>query len=94
MSDEPSTSFDLDPELRKQLIAEAEAEDRTISAFIGELLRDHVVKKKQAQEYDAWFDTEIEQALSEADDPSVRRVPDDRVRANLARRMASLEDRS
>lgn len=94
MSTETFADPEIDPVLRSRLIAEAAAEDRTLSAFLAELLRDHMSKKKQAQDYDAWFDTEIELALKEADDPSVRRVADDVVRANLMRRVASIPIRS
>ncbi len=43
--------------------------------------------------HDAWFRDEVERALREANDPAVRRIPHDEVRANWRRQRDELEKR-
>jgi len=53
----------------------AKARDRTGAQLLRDFMRNLVQRQKQTAEHDSWFHDEVEQALREADDPSVRRVP-------------------
>jgi hypothetical protein len=44
-------------------------------------------------EHDAWFRTEVEQGMREADDPAVTRIPHEEIAANWRRQRAELAKR-
>ena len=44
--------------------------------------------------HDAWFRGEVEQALREADDPNVQRIPNGDVRSDWQRQRAAIEKQS
>lgn len=80
----------LEPELREQFMAEAAAAHRPASQIVRDFMRDFVRQQREAREHDTWFRAEVEQALREADDPGVRRIPQDEVSARWQRQRAEL----
>ncbi len=75
----------LEPDLRDQFMAEAHATHRPASQLVREFMRDFIVRQQ-----DARFRAEVEQSLSEADDPQVKRIPHEEVAANWSRQRAEL----
>lgn len=84
----------LEPELRDAFMAEAAAADRPASQFVREFMRDFVRRQRQAREHDAWFRGEVEQGMREADDPAVRRIPQEEVAGDWQRRRTELVKRA
>lgn len=84
----------LEPELRDQFAAEADAAHRPASQVIRELMRDYIDRQRSAREHDTWFRAEVTDALREAADPAVRRVAHEEVMANLGHRLIEPQWRS
>lgn len=61
----------LEADLRDSFMEEAAAFDRPASQIVREFMRDFVEARRREREHDKWFRAEVEQALREADDPSV-----------------------
>lgn len=80
----------LEPELRDQFMAEAAAVHRPASQLVRDFMRDFVERQRKAREHDAWFRAEVQQAMREADDPQVRRIPQDEVASNWRRQRDEL----
>lgn len=80
----------LEAQLRDSFMEEAAAFDRPASQIVREFMRDFVDARRREREHDQWFRAEVEQALREADDPSVERIPHDVVREEWRRRRAAL----
>lgn len=51
-------------------------------------------RPRTAQDHDAWFRAEVEQSMREADDPNVKRIPQEEVSANWRRERAALVKRA
>jgi predicted transcriptional regulator len=83
-------TIELEPELRDALVAEAEAIDRPPARVVHDLINDFVHRRRDAREYDAWFRAEVEQALREADDPTVERISNEVIRASWREQRAEL----
>lgn len=94
MPKEAMFTLKLEPELREQFMAEAAAADRPASQIIREFMRDFVRQQRAAREHDEWFRAEIEQAMREADDPSVKRIPQEEVSTKWRRQRAELVKRA
>lgn len=60
MSKEAVFTMKLEPELRDQFMAEAEASHRPASQVLRELMREFVERQRQAREYDAYFGRKVE----------------------------------
>lgn len=52
----------LEPELRADFIAEAEAADRPASQIMRELMRDYVRRQREARQYDEFLRKKVETA--------------------------------
>lgn len=52
----------LEPELRADFIAEAEAADRPASQIMRELMRDYVRRQREARQYDEFLRKKVEAA--------------------------------
>lgn len=52
----------LEPELRDAFMAEAEATHRPASQIVRELMRDFVLRQREAREYDAFLRDKVEAA--------------------------------
>jgi predicted transcriptional regulator len=94
MSKEAVFTLKLEPDLRDQFMAEAEAAHRPASQLVRELMRDYIDRQRAAREHDEWFRAEVEQAMREADDPNVKRIPHEDVTAKWQRRRAELMKRA
>ncbi len=60
------------------------------SQIVCEFMREFTQHQRETREHDAWFQSEIEQALREADDPAVTRISDENVRSKWHRQRAEL----
>ena len=94
MPKEAVFTLKLEPELRDQFTAEADAAHRPASQVVRELMRDYIDRQRSAREHDAWFRAEVTDALCEAADPAVRRVAHEEVMVNLGRRRIEPQRRS
>lgn len=68
-------TIEVRPDLRERFEAAAEAAERAPEDVLRGLIQDYVDRAGSEREYDAWFRLEVAAALREADDPTVRRVP-------------------
>ena len=94
MPKEAMFTLKLEPELRDQFMAAAEAVHRPASQLVREFMRDFVERQRAAREHDAWFRAGVEQAVREADDPAVKRIPHEEVTAGWRRQRAELAKRA
>jgi len=62
MSKDAIFTMKLEPELRNQFVAEAEAAHRPASQVVRELMREFVQRQRQAREYDEFLQRKIELA--------------------------------
>jgi predicted transcriptional regulator len=90
MPKEAVFTLKLESELREQFMAEAEAADRPASQLVREFMREYVKRQTEARDHDTWFREQVEQGLREADDPNVKRIPNEEVIADLQRRRVRL----
>ncbi len=94
MAKEAVFTLKLEPELRDQFMAEAEATHRPASQILREFMRDFVRRQREARDHDAWFRAEVEQGLREADDPAIKRIPHEEVSETWRRQRAELVRRA
>lgn len=80
----------LEPGLREEFMTEARATHRPASQLVREFMRDFVKRQREAREHDAWFRSEVERGVGEADDPGVERVLHEEVASNWRRQRAEL----
>ena len=59
-----------------------------------EAMRDFGTRQSAAREHDAWFRAEVEQGMREADDPDVKRIPQEDISADWRRQRAELVRRA
>lgn len=88
MSKEAVFTMKLEPELRDQFMAEAEASHRPASQVVRELMREFVERQRQAREYDAFLSSKVEAARASVR-AGVGRSNDD-VEAKFAARRADV----
>ncbi|MBK8067602.1 MAG: antitoxin of toxin-antitoxin stability system [Rhodanobacteraceae bacterium] len=62
MSKEAVFTMKLEPDLRDQFMAEAEAAHRPASQVVRELMREFVQRQRQAREYDAFLQRKVDAA--------------------------------
>jgi predicted transcriptional regulator len=84
----------LEPELREQFVAEAQATDRPASQIVREFMRDFVKQQRAAREHDAWLRAEVQQGMCEADNPKVKRIPHEEISAKWRRQRTKLVKRA
>lgn len=87
-------TFRVDGELKAAFAEVAAAQERTVAQLLRVLMRDEVRRWHESREHDTWFRSEIEQALGDADDPTVERVPHDHVLSSWRQQRAELERRA
>jgi len=87
-------SLKLEPELRADFMAEAEAADRPASQVVREFMRDYVRQQRAARAHDAWFRAEVERGLVELADPNAELVPNEQVEAEWRERRAEMVKRA
>ena len=64
MSKEAVFTMKLEPELRAEFMAEAEAAHRPASQVLRELMREFVQRQREAREYDQFLQRKVEVARS------------------------------
>lgn len=62
MPKEAVFTMKLEPELRDQFMAEADAAHRPASQVVRELMREFVQRQRQAREYDAFLQRKVDAA--------------------------------
>ena len=60
MSKEAVFTMKLEPELRDQFMAEAEASHRPASQVLRELMREFIVRQREARDYEAFLSRKVE----------------------------------
>jgi predicted transcriptional regulator len=60
MSKEAVFTMKLEPELREQFMAEAEASHRPASQVLRELMREFIERQRQARDYEAFLSRKVE----------------------------------
>ena len=88
MSKDAVFTMKLEPELREQFIAEAEAAHRPASQVVRELMRDYIQRQREAREYDAYLLRKVEAARDSVRAGRVRSNED--VEAGFAARRAKV----
>ena len=78
----------IEPELRDEFMAEAEAARRPASQLVRELMREYVQRQRGAREYDAFLRSKVDVARSSMRDGRGR--TDAEVEAEFAARRAEL----
>lgn len=88
MSKEAVFTMKLEPELRAEFMAEAEAAHRPASQVMRELMRDFVQRQREAREYDGFLRGKVE--AGRASMRAGRGRSSDEVEARFAARRASM----
>lgn len=87
-------TFRVDEDLKDAFAEVASEQERTSAQLLRVLMRDAVQRWRDAQAHDAWFREQVEEAVVEADDPAVERMPHEQVRSTWHRQRAELEQRA
>ena len=88
MSKEAVFTMKLEPELRDEFMAEAEAAHRPASQVLRELMREFVQRQREAREYDEFLRSKVE--AGRASMQAGRGRPNDEVEAAFAARRAKV----
>ena len=88
MPKEAVFTLKLEPELRAEFMAEAEAAHRPASQVLRELMREFVRRQREAREYDEFLRRKVEAGRTSMQAGLGR--PDDDVEAEFAARRASV----
>jgi hypothetical protein len=80
-------TFDVDDQLGTAFADAAKANRRAVADLLPELMRSYL-------RHDLWFRAEVEQALREADDPQVLRIPGAEVAERWEDRRKSMIERA
>ncbi|WP_202926339.1 antitoxin of toxin-antitoxin stability system [Pseudoxanthomonas wuyuanensis] len=80
----------LEPELRDQFMAEAEAAHRPASQVVRELMREFVQRQRQAREYDEFLQRKVEVARSSV--RSGKGQSNDEIEAKFAARRSKVSN--
>jgi hypothetical protein len=94
MSDKAVFTLTLETELHDKFVAEAEASDRPASELVCNFMQDFIRQQREAREHDIWLTTEIERGVQEANDPAVKRIPNEEVESNWRRQRAGFVKRA
>jgi predicted transcriptional regulator len=87
-------TFRVDDDLKSAFAQAAKAQDRSAAQLLLELMRREVAVRDQTVDHDAWFRSEVDQALREADDTDVERTPNEIVEADWLSQRAELVKRA
>jgi len=80
----------LEPELRDQFLAEAEAAHRPASQVVRELMREFVQRQRQAREYDEFLQRKVDLARTSVQ--AKRSRSNDEIEARFTARRAKVAD--
>ena len=89
MSKEAVFTMKLEPELRAEFMAEAEASHRPASQILRELMREFVQRQRQAREYDEFLRGQVAEAREQVRSGDYTDSVD--VEARFAARRAQLQ---
>jgi predicted transcriptional regulator len=92
MSKQAVFTMKLEPELRDQFLAEAEAAHRPASQVVRELMREFVQRQRQVREYDEFLQHKVEVARTSM--RAGRGRSNDEVDAKFAARRSKLADQA
>jgi predicted transcriptional regulator len=92
MSKQAIFTMKLEPELRAEFMAEAEAAHRPASRILRELMREFVQRQREAREYDEFLRRKVEAGRASMRDGQGR--SDDEVEAEFAARRARVTRQS
>jgi predicted transcriptional regulator len=87
-------TFRVDEDLKAAFAKIAAAQEHTAAQLLRLLMRDAVQHWHESQQHDAWFRGEVEQAVREAADPTIERIPHDQVISSWRQQRADLERRA
>lgn len=65
MAKEAVFTMKLEPELRDEFMAEAQASHRPASQILRELMREYVQRQREAREYDLFLHTKVAEARAQ-----------------------------
>ena len=91
MPKESVFTMKLEPELRDEFMAEAEAAHRPASQVVRELMREFVQRQRQARDYDEFLQRKVDVARTSAH--TGRGRSNDDVEAGFATRRAKVADK-
>jgi len=83
---ETTFTFHVDEELKAAFDEAAKASDRPGSQLLRDFMREYVARAA----HNGWFRAEVEEALKEANDPQLERIPQEKVAASWQARRAEL----
>lgn len=89
MTKEAVFTMKLEPELRDEFMAEAEASHRPASQIVRDLMREFVQRQREAREYDEFLRSKVE--LARLSMRSGRGRSNEEVEADFAARRAKAE---
>jgi predicted transcriptional regulator len=92
MSKEAVFTMKLEPELRAEFMAEAEASHRPASQIMRELMREFVQRQREAREYDEFLRDKVANARAQISTGDYASADD--VEARFAQRRAQLLDKA
>lgn len=92
MSKEAVFTMKLEPELRANFVAEAEAAHRPASQVLRELMREFIQRQREAREYDEFLRLKVE--AGRASMRAGRGRPNDEVEIEFAARRARTTSRA
>ena len=90
MSKDAVFTMKLEPELRAEFMAKAEAAHRPASQIVRELMRDYVHRQREAREYDEYLHRKVE--IGRASMRAGNGYANDDVEAEFAARRAGVAD--
>ena len=88
MPKEAVFTMKLEPELRDEFVAEAEAAHRPASQIVRELMREFVQRQRGAREYDEFLRRKVD--IARASMRAGRGRPNEQVEAEAAARIAEM----
>lgn len=86
MSKQAVFTMKLEPELREQFMAEAEASHRPASQIVRDMMRQFVQKQRESREYEAFLQRKVDSARVSMN--AGEGLPDDEVEAEFSARRA------
>lgn len=87
-------TFRIDDELKAAFAEVAAMQEHTAAQLLRLLMRDAVQHWHESQDHDAWFRGEVEQAVGEAADTAIERIPHDRIVSSWRQQRADLQRRA
>ena len=93
MPKQAAFTVELEADLRHAGTRRGRGDRPAAARVVRDLIDDFVHQQRDAREHDAWFRAEVEQGLREADDPTVKRIANEEIRASWRRQRTELLER-